>query len=204
MAAGHAHLPHGLVRTSQLAARLCLPPSNHPSTHTLHRYNALGLDHCGACLDCQEPCNLPDTNTPRVWDYEEREDNMVIIGVDPNAPTLRPLEDSCKRLGLMDGRAGIEMHLVLAASAAKRGKAIMNEHCEVPGDELCQITNTTTDLSVPGLDIFPVDSLSEASSAIASILSARQKPIDILHIDTEGFDFEVGKQVVVVGKGNGR
>ena len=93
---------------------------------------------------------------------------MVIIGVDPNAPTLRPLEDSCKQLGLVDGRAGEEMHLVLAASGAKRGKAIMNEHCEVPGEELCQITNTTTDLSVPGLDIFPVDSLSEAPPAIAS------------------------------------
>lgn len=203
MAAGHAHLPHGLVRTSKHAARPCLPISNHP-THTLHRYNALGLDHCGACRDCLEPCNLPDTDGPRVWDYEEREDNMVIIGVDPNAPTLRPLEDSCKRQGLMDGRAGVEMHLVLAASAAKRGKAIMNEHCDVPGDELCQITNTTTDLSVPGLDIFPVDSLSEASSAIASILSTRRKPIDILHIDTEGFDFEVRKKVFVVERGKGR
>lgn len=122
------------------------------------------------------------------------EENMVIIGVDPNAPTLKPLEESCKRLGLMGGRAGVEVHLVLAASAAKRGKAIMSEHCNVPGDELCQITNTTTDLSVPGLDIFPVDSLDEASPAIASILSARRTPIDILHIDTEGFDFEVRKR----------
>lgn len=106
--------------------------------------------------------------------------------MDPNKPTLDNLKKATTTLGIYTD-PGIGLHFVEGAASLHRGKAILQPRCDELGYEGCHMS-FTNDTSVEGTDVYTIDGLREASPEIAKILDGRKKPIDILHIDTEGND----------------
>ena len=113
-----------------------------------------------------------------------------MIGVDPNAFTLASLDNVIKGLRLLDN-PGIDMHLVLGAAGDKEGEVTLNAFCGKNGNEVCAIQEGDEKSSGIKVPMFTIDGLGAASKSIENIISSRQAPIDILHIDTEGYDSKV-------------
>ena len=160
-------------------------------------------DQCGVCDDCKAECRLPPADEVSPYDPVgadgKEKQPMTLVGMEPNAGTVEILKKASGTFNLLDRQTpGINMQVINAAAGATKGYASLSRDCFTPMSETCNIT-PTDDTSLPGVDIWPVDNFFEISDQLREVLENRQRPIDILHIDTEGHDPHVREKTSKVG-----
>lgn len=143
---------------------------------------------CGSCNDCEKACR-----PSRLNDSISALPKLTMLGVDPNAFTLASLEKAIHRLHLQE-RPGIDVHLVLGAAGDKAGEVMLNEFCGKNGNEVCAVQEGGENSGGIRVPMFTIDGLGAASKRVKDVLRSRQGPIDILHIDTEGYDPKVNER----------
>lgn len=148
---------------------------------------------CGVCGECRAPCPIQSSE----GHSKNHTPNLTIIGIDASAATIDMLAQVLRKLDIVRSR-GIHTELIIGAGGETNGNVLLQSDCQDKGNEHCAIQQNPANLdnAIP-VPMFSVDRLHEASPSVAGLLASHRGPIDILHIDTEGYDPNVRACVII-------
>eukprot|EP01041_Mallomonas_annulata_P005844 gene5844-11804_t len=191
-----------------LWASLWVPSANVNVQTWFTALKELGVDDCGICNDCK--FRIEDTQKYRNGSSKYIESiprTLVMVGVELNKKNLILINQVSNKFQMLPPiKRNVHIHMVLAAAANTNGK-IWIHRCE-SGSEVCAIASQKETAGKTAIELrrefnfIPVVTVDQLVNdlitqdvlipyRITKFKSKKNIRIDILFVDTEGYDFSV-------------